>query len=60
MKGYATRLLKFAINKSIKKGLYIIELDDMSDNFRKQHNIYVKHGFGYVSDHGPEMIKKLY
>jgi len=55
-KGYASQLLKHVINISILKKLPII-LDDMSDHFRNNHNIYIKHGFKYIYDEGPEMIR---
>jgi len=50
-KGHATTLLNM-----LKKESKSITLDDMSDHYRKSHNIYVKNGFQYVEEDGPEMI----
>ena len=44
-------IIKYAKSNNIKK----IILDDMTDNYRQSHNIYIKHGFCYVDDYGPEM-----
>jgi ribosomal protein S18 acetylase RimI-like enzyme len=56
--GFGTLLLKIFIrickNKKIKK----IELDDMTDNFNKKNNIYLKNGFRYIKKGFPEMILK--
>jgi GNAT superfamily N-acetyltransferase len=54
-KGYATYLLKYAIDYCRSKGVHRIVLDDCSDNFKKQNNIYLKCGFRYVEDDLPEM-----
>ena len=56
-KGYGTILLNEVI-KDIKEyfsNIKQIDLDDMSDQFRKEHNIYIKFGFKYINDYGPEM-----
>ena len=36
-------------------GIIKIELDDMSDNFLKNNNIYIKNGFKYKKNTFPEM-----
>ena len=54
--GYGTRLLRIAMDEIKKKNIHVIKLDDMSDRFRKKNNIYVKHGFKYINDNGPDMI----
>ena len=48
-------LLRKLIIKMFDIGIVHIELDDMSDNYRKEHNIYIKHGFKYKYKTGPEM-----
>lgn len=53
-KGYGSSLLKNVI-KFAKKQEYLITLDDMSDRFRSDHNIYIKNGFKYTDSSGPEM-----
>jgi hypothetical protein len=60
-RGYGTILLNEVIDKLKKKysSIRTIELDDMTDRYRQPNNIYVKFGFTYVSDHGPEMVYKL-
>jgi len=49
------QLIEFAKNQRITQ----IMLDDMTDRYRKQHNIYLKHGFKYINEFGPEMIKYI-
>ena len=60
-KGYGTILLNEVIDTLKKKysSIRTIELDDMTDRYRQPNNIYLKFGFTYVSDHGPEMTYKL-
>ena len=60
-KGYGSILLNEVIDTLKKKysSIRTIELDDMTDRYRQPNNIYVKFGFTYVSDHGPEMVYKL-
>jgi len=57
-KGYGTILLNEVIDTLKKKYSIIrtIELDDMTDRYRQPNNIYLKFGFTYKEDHGPEMI----
>ena len=57
-KGYGSVLLKYVI-RTLKKDWPCIYLDDMSERYRKLHNIYVKYGFEYVDEDGPEMIYKF-
>lgn len=45
------QLIQYAKNNRINK----IVLDDMSDNYKLPNNIYLKHGFHYVNENGPEM-----
>jgi hypothetical protein len=33
-----------------------ILLDDMTTRYREDHNIYIKYGFKYIHDDGPEML----
>jgi GNAT superfamily N-acetyltransferase len=55
-KGYGSFLLHYAISFLKREGYTCIYLDDMSDRYRKSHNIYIKHGFEYLYEDGPEMI----
>ena len=57
--GYASKLLKFSIKQAKENGIRYVELEDMSDNFRKDRNIYINHGFKYCHDYGPEMFLKF-
>lgn len=54
--GYGTYILnyikKFCIERNVKK----ITLDDCSDNFNKENNLYIKYGFKYINKNYPEMI----
>jgi ribosomal protein S18 acetylase RimI-like enzyme len=52
--GYGNKLLKNLID-NYKDFIEKIELDDMSDMYRKDNNIYVKNGFRYTDSFGPEM-----
>ena len=55
-KGYAISLLVHASKEAIKRGILYIELDDCSDGYRKNYNIYTKLGIEYVDfESGPEM-----
>lgn len=54
-KGYARFLFEYMINYSKENGIKKILLDDCSENFRKEHNIYVNFGVKYIDDYGPEM-----
>jgi ribosomal protein S18 acetylase RimI-like enzyme len=56
LQGYGSQLLKNAINDANIHCIFSIELDDMSDHFAKNNNIYLKNGFKYVNpSDGPEM-----
>ena len=37
------------------RGVKAVTLDDDSDRYRQPHNLYIKLGFKYVDDSGPEM-----
>lgn len=47
--GYGMKLMKDFLTKGYGLGVIHIELDDCSDNYRKNHNIYIKCGFKYTS-----------
>lgn len=53
-KGYASRLLNICKDIVIESGTDVY-VDDCSDRYRCEHNIYIKEGFAYVNDDGPEM-----
>jgi hypothetical protein len=54
---YATHLMVYACNEAVKRRISTITLDDCSDNYRKNRNIYTNVGMKYVnSEGGPEMI----
>jgi GNAT superfamily N-acetyltransferase len=59
--GYASKLLNHLIDNVLKKdGQYnSLTVDDMSDRFMQNHNIYIKHGFTYLVDGLPEMVLLL-
>jgi GNAT superfamily N-acetyltransferase len=44
---YGTKLLHYVSKYAYKKGIYYIELADMSDNYNKKNNIYIKFGLIY-------------
>lgn len=59
-KGYAKKLLKESLNYLKKKKIEKIELDDMSNNAWRDHNIYIIFGFKYINNYPePEMILYL-
>jgi len=58
-KGLATELFKMVIQYLKELDFISIVLDDMSDNYRKSNNLYLKLGFKYVNEYGPEMIMLL-
>lgn len=65
-KNYGSILLKHVINdiknynkKHLEK-ISRICLDDMTERYRQKHNIYIKFGFIYKNNYGPEMILNLY
>ena len=57
-KGYASILLQKLIEHAHKLKCIKIIVDDCSDNSRKSHNIYIKHGFEYIEKKSimPEMV----
>ena len=58
-KKYGTLLLFLSILLGKQVGIKTINLDDCTDCGRSKNNIYIKSGFTYVSDHGPEMIGEV-
>jgi hypothetical protein len=55
-KGYATLLLFNVIQMALEDGIINIQLDDVSDNYRKQDNIYTNIGLKYEEEDSCEMI----
>ena len=47
-KGFGMKLMKEFLTKAYDLGVVHAELDDCSDNYRKDHNIYIKCGFTYT------------
>jgi ribosomal protein S18 acetylase RimI-like enzyme len=57
--GIGTYLLKKFIKNLDDLGVIHVELDDVSDNYKKNKNIYIKFGFKYKRDDGPEMTASV-
>lgn len=57
--GNGNKLMKGIINYVKNNNMDVIYLDDMSQRSRTFHNLYVKNGFKYQYDHGPEMVLYL-
>ena len=59
--GHATKMLQYLINLAQKFKLKAINLDDMSDHYRRPtpENIYLKNGWQYLSNDGPEMRRPI-
>ncbi len=57
--GYGSYLIKEVLIDAYKLNYVYIELDDMTDNYRKEHNIYLKLGFKYIANEGCEMRGKI-
>jgi hypothetical protein len=56
-KEYATHLMIHACKEAKKRGITNITLDDCSDRYRNNNNIYIKLGMNYEYEKdGPEMI----
>jgi hypothetical protein len=55
--GYA--LMAACIEDGCRAGMKIAELDDMSDRFMKDHNLYVNMGFVYIELGLPEMVVQI-
>ena len=55
-KGYGTQLIRRALWEARRNGCSYVKLDDFSDGFGTDRNIYVKNGFKYEHDGFPEMI----
>ena len=58
-KGYGTLLLKLVENFATRNKVSKIIVDDCSDRFGQEKNIYVKFGFKYVVPGHPEMELKI-
>jgi len=54
-KGCGTKLMMYSCKEQYDNGIKYIELDDCSERYREDHNIYVKFGMKYVDEYGPEM-----
>jgi GNAT superfamily N-acetyltransferase len=54
-KGLGTLLLSAVIITAGNEGIEKVTLDDVSNNYRKRDNIYLKLGFRYEKKFGPEM-----
>ena len=54
-KGHGSILMNFVIDEMKKIHIKCITLDDMSNRYRNLHNIYLKFGFKYIHNDGPEM-----
>ncbi len=57
--GYASQLIRRAIWEARRNRCLYIKLDDCSDGFQTEHNIYLKNGFTYEREGLPEMTLKL-
>lgn len=55
VKGNGSFLLNHVIHLA-KINKFVITLDDMSTRYRMNNNIYIKYGFKYCYEDGPEMI----
>jgi len=58
-KGYGSLLIIMSCIIAERFGLDTIELDDASDNFKKQKNLYTNLSFKYVENGSPEMIGSI-
>jgi GNAT superfamily N-acetyltransferase len=58
-KGYASQLIRRAIWEARRNGCKHIRLDDCTDAFNSDHNIYIKNGFTYERSGLPEMVLYL-
>ena len=59
-KEYATHLFLHSCRQAKKRGISIITLDDCSDRYRKNGNIYTKLGMKYSDETGgPEMTGEV-
>lgn len=55
-KGYGSFLLQECLNDIKSKCIKKVKLNDISFNYRKQNNIYIKFGFKYQDDYNNDMI----
>jgi hypothetical protein len=54
--GVGTALLALCVQEGQKAGLTSVTLDDMSDRFMQEHNLYLNMGMTYKEPYLPEMI----
>jgi GNAT superfamily N-acetyltransferase len=56
--GKAIELIKYFLEEAYKIGAVRVELDDCSDNYRSEHNLYTKCGFSYkqLNDFGDNVM----
>jgi hypothetical protein len=54
-KGVGTALLATCVQEGLKAGLTSVKLDDMSDRFMDDHNLYINMGMSYDEEYFPEM-----
>ena len=53
--GWGIALLRALACWCVQRGIRRVDVDDMTDRHRQAHNIYVRAGFSYCADVGPEM-----
>jgi len=53
--GLARRALYVVAQQALALGIPTLTLDDMSDNYRADHNLYLNSGFHYLTDDGFDM-----
>lgn len=56
-RGYGKKLLRKMLAWCRRNGVKRVTLIDASDRYRKPGNLYVNHGFQYMNDEEPDMIK---
>ncbi len=53
--GHGTYILNYIKKICVENNINVIKVDDCSDNFNKENNIYLKNGFKYNQYLYPEM-----
>ena len=53
--GHGTHLIRKCITHAKELDIKTIKLDDMSDNYKRKNNIYLRNGFRYNKIGEPEM-----
>lgn len=56
---YGTTIITYVLKEAKQNNMIMSELDDMSNNYRKKNNIYLKLGYKYVNQYEPEMFLLL-